>query len=83
MYTLTNQSLLLSLQRGILAAKTAPSFITEIKDQRAAVGESIKFTCKFAGTPRPGIYNTIPRYMKLCRNLLKTQIQFSNEKLKF
>lgn len=28
----------------------------ELKDQRAAVGESVKFICKFAGTPRPGRY---------------------------
>lgn len=47
---------MLSLQSGIIAAKTAPSFSVELKDQRAAVGESAKFTCKFAGTPRPGRY---------------------------
>lgn len=40
----------------ILAAKSAPSFIVELTDQRAAVGESAKFLCKFAGTPRPGTY---------------------------
>lgn len=57
MYALNNQSLLLFLQSGILAAKSAPSFVMELKDQRAAVGESAKFTCKFAGTPRPGRYN--------------------------
>lgn len=56
MYALNNPSLLLFLQSGIIAAKSAPSFITEIQDQRAAIGETAKFTCKFAGTPRPGRY---------------------------
>lgn len=37
------------------AAKSAPSFVVEIKDQRAAEGESIKFECQFSGTPMPGI----------------------------
>lgn len=56
MYAQNNQSLLLFLQSGTLAAKSSPSFLLEIKDQRASVGESVKFICKFAGTPNPGRY---------------------------
>lgn len=41
-------------EKKTLAAKCSPSFSLEIKDQRAAIGESVKFICKFAGTPTPG-----------------------------
>lgn len=39
----------------IAAMKSTPSFITEIKDQRAFEGDSVTFQCQFAGVPPPGI----------------------------
>ena len=44
---------MLFLQK-ISAVKCSPSFILEIKAQRAAIGESAMFTCQFSGYPKPG-----------------------------
>lgn len=67
MYAPTNQSFI--VQREIIAAKTAVSFKLEIKDQRAAEGESVKFVCKFAGTPRPGRYYHPPNDIFVYKSL--------------
>ena len=44
------------LLKTITAAKSAPSFVVEIKDKRALEGETVQFECQFSGTPMPGIF---------------------------
>lgn len=48
-----------------LASKCSPSFANELKDERAALGEKVKFHCKFAGTPIPGKPNPPKPYLYL------------------
>lgn len=43
------------MHKLISAAKSSPSFVIEIVNQRILEGESAKFECQFSGTPMPGI----------------------------
>jgi hypothetical protein len=38
----------------MIAAYAIPSFIIEMKDYRARIGEKAKFKCRFSGNPQPG-----------------------------
>lgn len=43
----------------LIAAKCSPSIINEMRDSRAALGETGKFKVQFAGNPKPGIVKDI------------------------
>lgn len=45
---------------SILAAKSAPTFVVQIVNQRVCEGETAKFECQFSGTPIPGIRKRVP-----------------------
>lgn len=44
------------MANNIIDLKQKPSFVTEIKDQRVALGEPLVFECEFVANPAPGNY---------------------------
>lgn len=38
----------------LIAAKCSPSLLNEMRDCRAAIGDTAKFSIQFAGNPQPG-----------------------------
>lgn len=38
----------------IIAFQSLPSFVQELKDERAIENETVTFECQFAGNPVPG-----------------------------
>jgi len=45
------------LEITVAAFQSVPSFVQELKDERAIENETIVFECQFSGNPTPGYYN--------------------------
>ena len=56
----------------IAVIKCTPTFIQEIKDIRATIGEKVSFICQFSGYPYPGSDLHHNAFLKNTTNNCKT-----------